>query len=363
MSAKHYLVYGHTAKGYINLINSNLKPLDKLYLLKGDPGSGKQSLMKGLASCLEEFDANVEYLHSPSDPDDFDGVLFPTLGVGIVDASSPQGIEPRAPGSLDEFINLGTDRDTGKLADRSEQILQLQSQMKQCYERAYAEFEMGLKIHDEWEKIYIGNMNFTKADQLTATVIARLLSTTQLNKPACIKHRFFGGSTPLGPMDYVENITGDITTRFFIKGRPGSGKSTMLKKILGAASSRGIDTEVYHCGFDPDSLDMLLFPELDLCIFDSTSPHEYYPSRVGDIIIDMYEELITEGTDELYAKELTDIVKRYQSHTKAGTAHLAAAKGYRKELAQLYDNATDFSVIDQLCDELYQKIRNTRPSL
>jgi hypothetical protein len=319
--------------------------------------------MKRIASNLEGFEDYVEYLHSPSDPDALDGVLFPKLGVGIVDGTPPHVIEPRAPGALEEYINLGAGWNTVKLTKHSEQILELNASMQHCYEKAYTEFAKGLKVHDEWEKIYIQNMNFTKADQLTAEVIPLLFNTKQLNKPSCIKHRFFGGSTPHGPMDYVENITADITTRYFIKGRPGSGKSTMLKKILGAAKTRGIDAEVYHCGFDPDSLDMLLFPELDLCIFDSTSPHEYYPSREGDQVIDMYAELIKPGTDELYQKELTDIVTRYKSYTKEGTAHLAAASGYLKELEQLYDDATDFYVLDRICNELYLKVMRYHPSV
>ena len=130
----------------------------------------------------------------------------------------------------------------------------------------------------------------------------------------------------------------------------------MMNKILEAAKTHGLDTEVYHCGFDPDSLDMLLFPELSLCIFDSTSPHEYYPSREGDLVVDMYTELITEGTDELYEKELADIVIRYKSHTKEGCAYLAAAKDYMEMLEQLYQDATDLDVIDNKCKELYQKI-------
>lgn len=356
MSAKHYFVCGHTAKGYINLFNSNLEPLNQLFILKGGPGAGKLNLIKKIASSLEELENKVEYLHSPSDPDALDGVLFPQLGVGIVDGTPPHVIEPRVPGAIEEYIDLGAGWNTEKLANQSEQILELSDRMQQCYEEAYAEFANGLKVHDEWEKIYIKNMDFAKADQLTAEVISTLFKTTQLDKPSCIKHRFFGGSTPYGPMDYVENITGDIATRYFIKGRPGSGKSTMLKKILGTAKAKGVDAEVYHCGFDPDSLDMLLFPEIDLCIFDSTSPHEYYPSREGDKVIDMYAELIKEGTDELHEKELVDIIARYKSHTREGTAHLAAAKGYLEELERFYNDATDFNVIDRICNELFVRI-------
>jgi hypothetical protein len=362
MSVKHYLVSGHTAKGYTELFRTNLEPLSKVYILMDGPGTGKLNLMKKIASRLVKLEENVEYLHSPSDPEALDGVLFPGLGLGIVDGTPPHKLALSAPGTTTEYIDLGEALDKEKLTRQTEQITLLKEDMRQCYEKAYAAFASALKVHDEWEKIYIQNMDFVKADELTADIIPILLSTTKQNKTSCIKHRFFGGSTPRGPMDYVEDLTEDIATRYFIKGRPGSGKSTMLKKILNAAKEQGLDSEVYHCGFDPDSLDMLLFPELSLCIFDSTSPHEYYPSRDGDVVIDMYAELITEGTDELYEKELADIVTRYKSGTKEGTAYLAAAKCHLEELERLYSEATDYNVIEQISSELYQKIVSTHSS-
>ncbi len=363
MSDKHYLVSGHTAKGYINLFCSNLEPLHKLYILIGGPGTGNLNFMKRIASRLEELEVSVEYLHSPSAPEALEGLLFPELGMGIVDGSLPHMLEARAPGAIEEYINLGEAWDTEKLAEYTDQILELKSGMRENYEKAYAAFAGGLKVHDEWEKIYIGNMDFKKADELTEFLIPTLLGSTKLEKAPRVKHRFFGGSTPYGPMDFVDNITDPMATRYFIKGRPGSGKSTMLKKLLEAAKELGLDVEVYHCGFDPDSLDMLLFPELSLCIFDSTSPHEYYPSREGDLMIDLYDELITEGTDDLYAEELAEIASRYKAFTKEGTAYLAAAKDYLGALEQLYYEATDFGVIDNKWNELYYKITNFHPSV
>lgn len=361
MSAKHFFACGNTAKGFHNLFLTNIQPLRKLFILKGGPGTGKSTLMKKIGKEFEELQYNVEYIHCSSDPDSLDGVIIPELGVSIADGTSPHVLEPAAPGAIEEYVNLGVAWDTDKLATHTEEILDIQNNMKQCYEEAYLAFAKGLEVHDEWEKIYIKNMNFTKADQLTGEVIHKLLGTTYFNKPSCIKHRFFGGSTPFGPMDFVENITENIASRYFIKGRPGSGKSTMLKKILEKADYRGIDVEVYHCGFDPDSLDMLLFPELNLCIFDSTAPHEYFPSRDGDSVIDMYAELINANTDELYEAELKDIVARYKFFTKEGTAHLATAKRYHDELEKFYIEATDFKIIDKIYDELYTKIMKYHP--
>ncbi len=355
MNTKHYFACGHTAKGYVNLLSSNLEPLNKLFILKGGPGMGKLPFMKKIGSALEGLGQMVEYIHSPSDPDALDGVLFPGLGVGMVDGTPPHVIEPRAPGALEEYINLGAGWNTEKLAAHTAEILELRNQVQLSFEKAYIEFAKGLKVHDEWEKIYIRNMDFAGADRLTEEVIHSLLGASRLDQPGSIKHRFFGGSTPRGQIDYIPNITEDIDTRYFLKGRPGTGKSTMLKKIAEKAHAQGNDIEIYHCGFDPDSLDMLLFPELKLCIFDSTSPHEYYPSRESDQVIDMYSKLITPGTDELYDKELADITARYKAFTGEGIAYLASAKTSLEKLEQIYNDATDFYVIDRICNELLLK--------
>lgn len=358
MSSKHFFVCGNTAKGFCNLFSTNIQPLSKVFILKGGPGTGKSTLMKKIGKGLEALGHDVEYIHCSADPDSLDGVLIPKQGVGIVDGTAPHILEPAAPGAIEEYVNMGVSWDTEKLAAHTKEIIEIQDDIRKFYENAYAEFSKALQVHDEWERIYIANMNFPKANKLTEEVSDKLLGTTTFDKPSCIKHRFFGGSTPYGAMDFVENITGSITTRYFVKGRPGTGKSTMLKKILENAQNRGIDVEVYHCGFDPDSLDMLVFPELDLCIFDSTAPHEYFPSRDGDRVIDVYEELVNAHTDEKYETELADILARYKFYNNEGTAYLAKAKEYHDKLEKYYIEATDFNVIDSIYKELYDKVVN-----
>lgn len=173
-------------------------------------------------------------------------------------------------------------------------------------------------------------------------------------------HRFFGASTAKGPVNFVPNIIAPIKTRYYIKGRPGSGKSTLLKRLLSLAIERGIDAEVYHCSFDPDSLDMVLLPELSICIFDSTAPHEYDPDLSKDHLVDMYTELITPQTDEKYHNELTDISKRYKTNISLGTNDLLYAKTLHDDLEQYYIDATDFNVINTIYDDLLTKIKSRK---
>lgn len=353
---KHYFACSNSSKGFQNLFASNINSLDKLYILKGGPGTGKSSLMKKVGTYFESKDLDIEYIHCSSDPDSLDGVIIRNLSIGIVDGTAPHVIEPKAPGAIEEYINLGAAWNIPMLTHHKKEILYLQAEISKCYPQAYDAFKKGLAIHDEWESIYISNMDFTKTNVFTENIIKELLDGRSINKKSTVMHRFFGSSTAKGSVDFVEMLTSPLETRYFIKGRPGSGKSTMLKKILLAAEAKGFDAEVYHCSFDPDSLDMVLLPELSLCIFDSTAPHEYFPNRKTDHVLDMYKELITPHTDEDYRDELLDITKRYKACINTGISYLAYAKTLHDELEKYYIEATDFSVLDQIYDNLISTI-------
>lgn len=356
MAEKHYFACGNTSKGFQNMFESNLQGLKKIYILKGGPGTGKSTLMKKVGKMYVDKGYEVEYIHCSSDPDSLDGVIVREISVGIVDGTAPHVIEPKVAGAVEEYVNLGSAWNIELLENKTTEIRELQDRISACYPKAYETFAEALKIHDEWEKIYIENMNFEKADVLTENVCEMLLGNCNKRGGGVTRHRFFGGSTPNGAMDYVDNITASCEKRYFIKGRPGSGKSTMLKKILRKAEGLGLEVEVYHCGFDPNSLDMILLPELKLCIFDSTAPHEYEPNREGDYIIDMYEELINPNTDERYERELSNIKKRYNETVAKGTAYLKKAKDLHDKLEQYYIAATNYDITEKITNNVIERI-------
>ncbi|MBU8880978.1 PRK06851 family protein [Bacillus sp. FJAT-29790] len=353
---KNYFAGGNTARGFYSLYDSNLQGLERLFILKGGPGTGKSSLMKAIGSEWVDKGYDLEFLHCSSDNASIDGIIIPALKVGIVDGTAPHVIEPKAPGAIEEYVNLGVAWDSEALSEEKEKILQLNQEISQKFETAYSKLADALKIHDIWEKIYIENMDFRKADQLTNKFLQTFFGNMNLNKQSDIRHRFLGAATPVGAVDFVPNLTEGIPKRYFIKGRAGSGKSTMLKKIAAEAEKRGFDLEVYHCGFDPHSLDMLIIRELGLAIFDSTSPHEYFPDRDGDEIIDMYEIIVTPGTDEIFAEQIHEISQQYKAKMQEAISYLAQAKAQRAELEKIYINTMDFELVDRLKNEIRAEI-------
>ena len=47
----------------------------------------------------------------------------------------------------------------------------------------------------------------------------------------------------------------NIKKRYLIKGGPGTGKSTFIRRVAGRAEAEGYSVEYYRCSSDPDSLD------------------------------------------------------------------------------------------------------------
>ncbi|MGE5704484.1 MAG: PRK06851 family protein [Clostridia bacterium] len=351
---RHFFAGGNTAKGFRHFYASILQGMDPLFILTGGQGAGTSEIIQSVGNAALARGLAVEWMHTPLNRERFDGVLIPALNMGVVDGSAPYSYEPLAPGVIEKTIHAENAWDQAGLTARKEEIVQLSKSVSECRKQATQSFAQALQIHDEWEHIYISNMNMEAAGRVTREMIQLLLGEGTRNKSARVRHQYFGAATCVGAVDYIQDLTKTIEKRYFIKGRPGSGKSTMLKKIAAASEQKGYDTEIFHCGFDPNSLDMVLIPERNVCIFDSTAPHEYFPSREGDEIVDMYERTIVPQTDERFARDLKEIKARYSAKMGEATRWLGKANGHQEQLLAIYRSATDPEIPKGITEQLIQ---------
>ena len=101
---------------------------------------------------------------------------------------------------------------------------------------------------------------------------------------------------------------------------------------------------------------MVLIPQLNICFFDSTAPHEYFPSLETDEVIDTYEALITPGTDEANADRLAEIASLYKATIKKGTTALGEAKKLHDGLEEIYIKAMNFQIIEGIYEQIKSEI-------
>ncbi|MDF2631620.1 MAG: ATPase [Caproiciproducens sp.] len=309
-SAVNYFINSNSSKGFVSFFHSNFGHLHNVIRLNGYPSVIASDILSGVCVSAREKGFHAELIHNCLD-NSMEGVIIPERNAGIINFPLYDEGEYHIAAILNDE-NL--------------------RQTKSCLSAAQKHFANALGIHDSWEKIYISNMDFAAADRLTAETIEKLIGEKTLKKTGMKIDRFFGAATINGPFDYIENLTADIGKRYFVKGRPGTGKSTFLKRIAENAAEAGFNVEIYHCAFDPDSLDMIILRELDLCLFDSTSPHEYFPSRPDDEVIDIYKAAVADKTDEKYRAEITAIMTDYKAEIGKATKQLGKAKHYYDEV-------------------------------
>ena len=74
-----------------------------------------------------------------------------------------------------------------------------------------------------------------------------------------------------------------------LKGGPGVGKSTFMRRIHTALTENGENSTLYFCSGDPDSLDAVAIPAHGLLILDGIAPHIVDPKIPGarDAIINL----------------------------------------------------------------------------
>lgn len=352
----NYFVCANSAQGFINYFPENLDRMQKIYILKGGPGTGKSSLMKRLGLYFLKKGVNVDFIHCSSDTSSLDGVVIDNK-IAVVDGTSPHIIEPIALGAVDEYVNLGSALNSDILISKKDDILYLSDNKRVLFSNLYKKLSDIKKIHDEIEKIYIDNIDFSKLDIVTETLSNAIFKN--LSPAECkgyITHRFFGALTPDGSVNYIENLTEDLSFRYFIKGRPGTGKSTLLKSLVKKADSLNLDIEIYHCSLDSNSLDMIIIPQIKTAIFDSTPPHELFPSRDNDILLDLYSTSLKGDADVDNLESVIALNQKYQEELTKAREILRECKSIHQDLEDIYIKAVDFSRIDYIYEEILDEI-------
>lgn len=107
-----------------------------------------------------------------------------------------------------------------------------------------------------------------------------------------VRKMFPGAVTSQGFYSYYNYIIEpDALHIFVIKGGPGVGKSTFMKKIAESMLKMGYDLEYHCCSSDNNSIDGLVIPSLRIALLDGTAPHIVDPKNPGavDEIINLGE--------------------------------------------------------------------------
>ena len=109
-----------------------------------------------------------------------------------------------------------------------------------------------------------------------------------------LKRSYFAAANGYtGFRSYFDNIFNSERFKriFVLKGGPGTGKSTLMKRIVDFATSADLDCDMIYCSSDPDSLDgVIVYTKRGkYAVIDGTAPHQrdaVIPGAI-DIIVNL----------------------------------------------------------------------------
>lgn len=167
---------------------------------------------------------------------------------------------------------------------------------------------------------------------------------------------FSGANSGAGFYNYFDGITPvwERLERFFlIKGGPGVGKSTLMKRVAKQAEEAGEEVECFYCSGDPDSLDAVRLVNRGIVFADATSPHCMDPKFPGAVeeIVNLGEQ-IDRSRIVKHRDAVEDLTKRNKIFYGRAYAFLGAAAVLENERYKEVASCVNRKIIKRWAEEM-----------
>ena len=168
---------------------------------------------------------------------------------------------------------------------------------------------------------------------------------------------FPGANTGLGFVNRFDGIVPPWAKphyTYVLKGGPGVGKNTLMRKVAVRAAAKGLSVEEFRCASDPNSLDAVRIPELCTVLLDGTAPHSIDPILPGacDEVIDLGHFL----RHEEFMRQAAALRARFaenRTHYARAYACLAAARALTVQATDAAAEALDMPAVRKALAPLF----------
>ena len=154
-----------------------------------------------------------------------------------------------------------------------------------------------------------------------------------------------------------------LRRKIILKGGPGVGKSTFMRRVQAALCSDGEESTLYFCSGDPDSLDAVAIPGKGLLILDGTAPHIVDPTIPGarDSLINLGDCLNEEALRPRLA-QIRSVMAEHSACMRRARACLQAARALLLDQAHIAAEVTDASKLARLTQALISAVISDTPA-
>lgn len=346
-----YYLGANTPSGFYSLYDQLIDPetARDVRILKGGPGCGKSTLMKQVGGALEEQGYAVEYIRCSGDPDSLDAVVIPALGAAVVDGTAPHVVEPKYPGLVESYVDLGACYDRAALQAVGPELKGCMKGYKARYSRAYRCLTAAAQLEEDVRALLVTPALEAKMAKRARGILSREIKGAGDQAGRAVQ-RFLGGITWQGVLREYGTVEAQCSKVYELSDTYGLAH-TMLTCLAAGAMAAGHDVVACPDPLFPDRMAHLLIPALSLA-FVSTTPELPWPHRpYRRIRLDAMAdgELLRRSRARLrFSRKVTGAL------LEEAVDALGQAKAMHDELEGLYNPHVDFDQVHRRGEEIIE---------
>ena len=350
-----YFLGANAPGGFYSLYDQLLPPEQAraIYILKGGPGCGKSTLMRKIGSLARQAGMETEYILCSGDPDSLDAVVLPAQGVAIVDGTAPHVVEPKYPGAVERYVNLGECYDAEALWPLKGEIIACMKGYKGCYQRAYRCLDAAAEIMEDQRAALLTQSLSRKLAKRAAGILSRELPRRAAPQPGQVKQRFLGAVTHRGPLCLFDTAAAQCGRVYALSDSCGLAHELLLPLLTGAVE-RGFDAVACPDPMAPDRLAHLLIPQAGLAFLTSQPPHPIPDQAYRCIRLDTAAdgEVLRHNRPRLrFARKVSSAL------VEEAVSSLAQAKAMHDDLEAVYNPHVDFQQVDRFAQSIWEELQ------
>lgn len=135
-----FFAASNSGRGFKNYYTDVFGISDRIFVIKGGPGTGKSRFMNDVAEYSTARGWVCERYYCSSDPNSLDGIKLFRDGkvISVIDGTPPHAWEPQLPGVRDEIVNLGDFWDSKGLLEHADEIRGIEKRKNELWRAAYS---------------------------------------------------------------------------------------------------------------------------------------------------------------------------------------------------------------------------------
>ncbi len=325
----------HGFKSYFREIFSSER-YERIFVLKGGPGTGKSSLMRKTEECFRENGFTYERILCSSDPHSLDGVIAEKGGkyVAILDGTAPHTRDAEIPGAIDEIIYLGNAWESERLTDNRKIILELNKKKQSNYRLAYEHLSFAGEIKAIKRTLESKSINQKSLFSSVKSLAESLSKDERCGDSEVRLISSFGrfGKYCTGSLERLAD------SKIKVKDC-GTASEIFLSALKEELEKRGIKITAFPSVFDPNITEAIFLHESARAIILSDSDSA-----------DIFPEEFISNDPNISVPEETE--KLYDSFLNKARHFFTFASDLHFELEKIYISSMHFDKNE----ELYQKV-------